>query len=290
MKPIKLTEEIILKMAEEFAEQMRHANIADGKVSYTKSFTYSNDNDGGVTILFEPVAFAKMLMVLHTFDSEVAWHGIVERPVEDTFVIKDILVYPQEVTGATVNTDQEGYTKWLISLDDDVANAMHMQAHSHVNMPVSPSSVDLAHQEEIIKQLSGEFYYIFMIWNKRMERNIKVYDMASNTLYENADVSVGIAGDGADLNAFIDDAKKKVVKRYYTGQSCGSGYGLHSSSYGAAKTSAKEEPKKKPTEKKETKRAGFRSKSDDDDDLNDKLNQFMMGEITDFDEFIYGNK
>ena len=43
----------------------------------------------------------------------------------------------------------------------------HLYAgHSHVNMGTSPSSVDLNHQEEILRMLGDNDFYIFMIWNK----------------------------------------------------------------------------------------------------------------------------
>ncbi len=209
-KPIRLTEEWIRSMAEEFMEKLRKANIADGKVSYTKSFQWKDD-DHKVNVLFAPDAYAKMLTLLHGFKSEVAWHGIVERRSDDCFVIKDIVVYPQTVSGVTVNTDQERYQQWLMNLDDDDACALRMQGHSHVDMPVTPSKVDLDNWELILSQLKREQFYIFMIYNKRLERTVKVYDLKTNTLYDGDDVRVAILAENGDLDDFMKDAKAQVV-------------------------------------------------------------------------------
>lgn len=213
MKPIKLTKALIQQMLEEFGNTLMSAKLSDGKVSYTKAFAYEDKGNSGVTVTFTSVAYAKMLMLLNTFSDEVAWHGTVTRPDPKRFVIHDIFVYPQEVTGATVTTDQERYQEWLMHLDDDTFNALHFQGHSHVNMGVTPSGVDTAFYDSIISQLGPEDFYIFAIFNKKMDRTIKVYDMAENVMYEGKDVTIEIEG---DLGQFITDAKDEVVKRTTT--------------------------------------------------------------------------
>ena len=211
-KPIKLTQEWVKQMVDEFTKALGGLKLSDGKVSYTKSLTYGKE-DGGATILFDPVAYAKMLMLLHSFADEVAWHGTVERLDKKTFVIKDLYVYPQEITGGTVSTDQERYQSWLMNLDDEVFNALHMQGHSHVNFSTNPSSVDTKFYDSILEQLGDDDFYIFMIFNKRLERTIKIYDIANNILYEDSDIDVGILCDGGDLEQFIADAKTMAVKK-----------------------------------------------------------------------------
>ena len=57
-------------------------------------------------------------------------------------------------------------------------------------------------------------FYIFMIWNKRDERTIKIYDMAKNVLFETADVNVMVIHDLGIID-FLDDAKSKVAEKQY---------------------------------------------------------------------------
>ena len=59
-------------------------------------------------IRFTTEAWIKQCSLVQHFNTEIAWHGLV-RPIKDGYEIYDILVYPQEVTGGTVETDQQKY-------------------------------------------------------------------------------------------------------------------------------------------------------------------------------------
>lgn len=242
-KPIRLNEEVIEVMALAFKDKLRKAKLSDGKVDYTQKFTYKTDEKDRVNIIFDPAAYMKMIMLIQTVNDEVAWHGTVTRIDERNFTINDIIVYPQVVTGSTVNTDQEEYQKWLMDLDDETANSLHMQGHSHVNMGVFASPTDMTHQEQILAQIDDDGFYIFMIWNKQLKHNIRIYDMANNTLYEDEDVDVSVAG-GEELGIFLKEASDSVKRKTYSGSTnygsqgssgYGSGYGRgYGSDYGSS--------------------------------------------------------
>jgi hypothetical protein len=213
-KMIKITKEAALQAAKEFYETISSSKFPDGKISYTRTMGV---NDAKTTVYFTAFAWTKMVALIHEFNDEVAWHGLAKRSEEGGgFVVYDILVYPQEVTGATVNTDQEKYQTWLMQHEDDVFNNIRMQGHSHVNMGTFPSSVDITHQEKILEQLDDSMFYIFMIWNKKMESSVKVYDLANNTLYEGNDVDVRLMDAEIGLNEFINGARAQVTKKVYT--------------------------------------------------------------------------
>lgn len=229
-KPIFLSKEYIDSTVEEFRKSVTDAKMSDGNITFTKNFNYSGDDNAKAYVTFTPMAYVKMLTLLKHFDSEVAWHGTVQREDEDTFIITDVIVYPQTVTGSTVNTDQEEYQKWMMTLDDDSYNAMRMQGHSHVNMGTSPSGVDANHQQQILAQLKDDDYYIFMIWNKRLDHTIKIYDYANNIMYEDKDVVVNIANDAFDTDSFIAESDHVVTRKTYT---AGTAYGgTYGGSYG----------------------------------------------------------
>lgn len=239
-KPIVISEELILQMAEDFKAKLRSAKLSDGSVNYTQKLTYDTKDYDKVCVLFEPVAYAKMVLLINGFDTEIAWHGTVRRAADDCFIIKDIFVYPQEVDGANANTDQEKYQQWMMHLDDETYNDLHMQAHSHVNMSTFASQTDVTHQEEIIAQLGDQDFYIFMIWNKRLERNIRIFDRITNTLYENSDIVTGITGDTDTLDTFMKDAKAMATRKTYAAKtnpaySGSSAYGGNAKSDGKVK-------------------------------------------------------
>lgn len=214
-KPIKLTDELIAAIQQEFVESVKKMKMFDGKLSYTKNFKW--DGEDRASIVFSAIAFAKMTMLVQNFAGEVAWHGVAYRDEKEKnkFYITDILVYPQVVTGSAVNTDQGAYQDWLYANDNEVFNNIRMHGHSHVDFKTDPSGVDITHQEKILSQVEDNTFYIFMIWNKKFEHNIKIFDMTNNTLYETDDVDIYIGDNGCDLNAFIKDAKDLVKPRSY---------------------------------------------------------------------------
>lgn len=278
-KPIKLTEALIQQMTKEFEEKLRSTRLASGKVDYTKAFTYQGD-DTKIKVLFDPLAYLKMLALVDHFSSEVGWHGTVERVANDVFVIKDILVYPQVVAAATVNTDQEGYTKWLMSLDDDTFNAMHMHGHSHVYMATGPSSVDDTHREMILSQIGEEDFYIFIIWNKRNEYTVSVYDLKTNTLYEDKDVEVGINGNNFDMDAFLGDADRIVVKKQTSYVYGGT------SAAGANTVTSTKTGKEKKSKKVDLKKGGLSSITQSPG----YYGGLCANEIEDYDDYVFGGR
>lgn len=171
-----------------------------------------------------------MTMLIKEFDKEVAWHGVARRTEDeslDEYVIDDIVVYPQEVTGATVEMDTEKYALWIQeNIEDERFNHIYMQGHSHVNMGTSPSSVDLNHQEEILGMLGDNDFYIFMIWNKSFASTNKIYDLKKNVMFEDKDITVKIIGQNEGLDEFIKNAKDMVKSKSYAygGQSGYGGY------------------------------------------------------------------
>lgn len=209
-KVIKLTQEHIADLRSSFEEALSTGKFSDGKFTFTKDL---GKLDRKATVFFTPLAWCKQSQLVNKFDKEVAWHGIAKRGEQpDTFIIEDILVYPQEVTGSTVTTDQEKYQMWLMSHEDDVFNNIRYQGHSHVNMGTSPSSVDTNLYDQILGQLEDDMFYIFMIWNKRGEKTIKIYDLRENVYFETVDVEVEVIG----LDGFYDEAKEMVKDRVYT--------------------------------------------------------------------------
>lgn len=208
-KPIRITDNMKTEAQAEFAALLEALKMSDGEIRYAKEFKYKNN---AAVLWLTPMAYSKTVALVTAFSDEVAWHGMAVRNAEKEFIIEDIFVYPQEVTGATVNTDQERYTEWLYEFDDEAFNKIRMQGHSHVNMGVSPSAVDSGHREKLVDQLDADMFYIFMIWNKSLKTHTLIYDMENNILYENGDITVKIIGDDS-LDSFLADAEKKVQKK-----------------------------------------------------------------------------
>lgn len=233
----------LLRITPEVAEQCRDefnniitsgSRIIDGKITYTKIFA---DVERPARVMFTADAWTKMLLLLSSFSEEVAWHGVAMRDESegsDDYYIVDILVYPQTVTASTVDMDEEAYNNWIVdNIQDERFSNLYMQGHSHVMMGCSPSPTDLEHQRGIVSQLRDDQFYIFMIWNKKLESWVRIFDMRKNMMFDNKDVKVGIVDSGEDFTSFIDGAKEMVKKRTYTVGQYASGKGYYGSYQGS---------------------------------------------------------
>lgn len=208
-RSINITNEIANELYEEFKNFIHETKyMENGKISFTKTFM----SDEKAILYFTELAYLKMKMLVESSDKEVAWHGLVKRHPQEAnaFVVYDILVYPQKVTGVTVETDQEEYQNWLMGHDDDTFNSIRLQGHSHVNMSTTPSSVDMDLYEGIVSQLTNDMFYIFIILNKRGEKTIQIYDFMSNLVFNTEDVSVEIIDDNTGVKRFIENSKNMI--------------------------------------------------------------------------------
>ncbi|MCM1333432.1 MAG: hypothetical protein NC084_06355 [Bacteroides sp.] len=169
-------------------------------------------------IIFTQEAWIKMTALLATFSTEIAWHGVIQRE-GDLFRVTDILVFPQEVTGATVDTDEEAYTAWREELPNDVFCGVRMHAHSHVNMGVTPSSIDRSEWNDRLEQLTSvsnpnRKYYLFMIWNKSLNFYMELYDGVNMIVYEKNDCILQI--EDCPLQDYLVKARQVVKRKEHT--------------------------------------------------------------------------
>lgn len=207
-------------IVEEFKKALTTSKLANGKFTFTHDF---GTVEKKATLIYSTKAWLKTKVLVDHFSSEVAWHGFAHRVdgEENTYKIEDLEVYPQEVTGATVTTDQEEYTKWLYAHTDEEFNSIRAQCHSHVNMGVSPSGTDETLYRHILGQLSQDDFYIFTIHNKKGDMTRIIYDLRDNLSFDNKDIDVVVEG----LEGFVAEADSQVKKHVYTNTgSTGSGY------------------------------------------------------------------
>lgn len=277
-RSITLTEAQIEQYADEFKAELRKGRFDGADIKFQKTLPKREER---ASVVFHPNAWTKMTLLLNKCDKEVAWHGVAHRAdVEgkNIYLISDIVVYPQTVTSATVDMDTEKYAKWLQEHDeDDRFENLRMQGHSHVNMGVTPSGTDIGHQMDILSMLGPDSFYIFMIYNKRHEHYVRIFDMAKNTVFETADVDVSIYG----LDEFFKEIKENVVERSYTYQG-----GYYDEKYGNRPWGTNpggmpDVQKKEPEKKPETKAlpAGEKpiEKLEDLDDKGKELESVLFG-------------
>lgn len=228
-------------------------------------------DDRKATITLSAQAYMKIFALVHTYSTEVEWHGVVERTAADAFHIKDVLIFPHKVTSATVISDQTEYEKWLDTLDDNTFNALRFHGHSHVNMGVTPSGVDMTYRYNILNNFgtpseTSDLFYIFLIFNKRGDISGEIYDLQNNALYSKSTTAdeIKIVIEDCDwLTDFLDEAKKVVTESYGYSSYGGGSYGGNSHN-GTTTTPKSTSPKR--GAKAEARQGSLLDDDDTDDD------------------------
>ena len=211
-KPIYLEEDMIESILEEVRENLQDVRMMAGSLQITKNYDYEDKKTA--ELVFTQDAYWKYRALVNYYSTEVGWHGLVRREADNVFKVYDILTYPQVVTGATVNTDDEEYAKWMMELTDEQANDLHFHGHSHVRMGVTASTVDFDHQKRILSSLDRDTFYIFMITNKNEDNNFWIYDMLNNIKYEKDDITLSIEGINThEVLTLVENSKKQVVEK-----------------------------------------------------------------------------
>jgi hypothetical protein len=196
-KKLKVNKEDVLPIRQQFMEDLKElvANLDSNPENYLKPIhlnkTYTIPQMAvKQKIYIRADAYLQMLQLVLKSSKEIAWHSTVIRNDANSYTITKCLLYPQTVTGATVTTDQDKYNEWLQNLDDDVFNSLRCQAHSHVNMGVTPSTVDMNFYEDLVASLPDNSYYIFLVMNKSQDIYALIYDKVTNMLYTKEDIDV----------------------------------------------------------------------------------------------------
>lgn len=207
-KNLRLTDEQKKKLLKEFTKALDEP-FDEGEFKFESK---PEPVKAKAKLIFSMEAFSKIWYLVGTCDKEVGWHGTAHRGDEKyEYVVDDIFVYPQVVTGATVTTDQEKYQNWLMSLDDETFNNLRYQGHSHVNMGVSPSSVDKSLYSRLLDQLEDDMFYIFEIINKKGDETFIIYDYKENIIFETDDIDVYIM-DGGFIDTIHENVNDEPVK------------------------------------------------------------------------------
>lgn len=166
-----------------------------------------------VTVCFTFAAYLKMYALVQGTNKEIGWYGTVQKVDTNTYLIKDIIVYPQITTAVTVVQDDDREYEFFANLDDDTINTLRFQGHSHVNMGVHASGQDETNRQEFLSQIQDNDFFIFAIANKKYELNLWVYDRFKKIIFEPADCVLKIVNDeGVSLEQWAKDMIDQNIK------------------------------------------------------------------------------
>jgi len=188
MRALAFTETQRQALLQDFTEFLGKAKTIDSSLTYQINMAKVVGAAQVPIIYYTPEAYIKMTSLVNHCTGEVAWHGIMKELPNKTYLITDILIYPQVVSGASVDTDQQEYETWLNNLPDDVFNNLRMQGHSHVNMATTPSGADWTLYTRMLEGMTRIPFYFFTIVNKRGESFNMLYDFTQNVCFETKDI------------------------------------------------------------------------------------------------------
>ena len=220
MKPIFLNEEEKKRLAEEILAKLAKSKMFDGKLDFTYKYEYEKNKFKKAKLWYTPEAWAKMTGLVDSFEGEVGWHGVIERLTDNEWMVSDIIVYPQTVTAAHVDTDEKEFHDWWMEQQEAYADqevSLNFQGHSHVNMSVSPSATDLEDQQTKMADMKHHGFYVFTIQNKKREHKTWIYDYDNNVAYMPNDIDVDVMiYSNETLEGFLEEAHDLVTTAKYT--------------------------------------------------------------------------
>ena len=213
MKVIRLSSEMKEKLFNEYQETVlkeaadklnKYKASLDGVTPEQKSEKAENK----LKIYYTAEAYAKIVQLVFSHTQEIGWNMVVKQ-YKDGYRVEDVLVYPQKASAAYVEVDLTRYAMWKADPDkvSDEADAnLFGQGHSHVNMEVSPSSRDCQQQLDEIS-LKGSGFYLFQIWNKKMDINSFFYDIDNNVFYDRNDIELIVEDGNMNSTEFVKESK-----------------------------------------------------------------------------------
>lgn len=216
MKPIKYTEDYIEREAQKAYDAMKNKLQLDAVACHSRD--KGTEAEVRPQIHFSTKAWNRARALVNMCDKEIAWHGFVQRQGL-MFMITDVVVPPQVVTGTSVESDSSKWAEWSAHLTDEQFNSMRCHMHSHVNMGVFSSGVDDDYQKDMVTKNGNLDYYIFLIFNKRGDIFARVYDVENNIMYDDSDVDIVRQNDKANDWAAKQIEKMVETKKFnYAGQ------------------------------------------------------------------------
>ena len=206
MKHISMTEELL-------NEQMKKVESALKSTNFTAATSVAIDWNEELkpeekpTIIFTDKTIKMVRALVDECEKEIAWNGTVTWDQEsNTYTVDNIIMFPQIVTGTSVDVDETKYAMWLSTLSDDTFNRLRFHGHSHVRMPVNPSGVDTSYQKDMLAQISD--FYIYMIFNKNGAMYACIYNIIENRFYDVSDINLDIEINEENM------AAKQLIEKY----------------------------------------------------------------------------
>lgn len=179
--------------------------------SQEKKITPIADTTAFPHVFYSTVAWQKIWHTVNTCSEEVGWLGTVEK-VGNNYLIEDIWVPEQEVTGGTTEIEADAMAALALHLEENGIDSSKLRywGHSHVNMAVSPSGQDENQTAEYLEHVD---WFIRGIYNKKGDTKVDVFDMTKSLVYQKVDNNIYIPPMDTNVVTTLDATIKANVKK-----------------------------------------------------------------------------
>lgn len=184
-------------------------NIVNGNWQEEEGYSRPHIN---LNIYYDPVAYAKVISLVYAYPVEIGWYSVV-KPYLDGYKVCDVLVYPQKVSAGYISVNTPNWGLWKATLTEDQDAHLDGNGHSHVNMAPTPSITDEKQQHDGVVS-KGKGFYLFEIWNKQGDVNMRFYDIDNKIFYEDEDINMFVE----EIDEFVWNSSRLVERERYGSQ------------------------------------------------------------------------
>lgn len=158
-----------------------------GLTSCTTPLRKRGDNaPAAPSVIYTTESWQIINYLVKTCTTEIAWLGLVDTLEDGNYLITDIYVPEQEVSGASAEIEPHIMAALAIEIMDagkDPGKLIY-HGHSHVNMGVTPSGTDEKQMEEYLDNCE---IFVRGIYNKRGEAKVDVFDRKQQLMFNCVD-------------------------------------------------------------------------------------------------------
>lgn len=160
-------------------------------------------------IRFLKAAIMKQEEYVEQSPKEVGWMGYAEKINNLLYIVKDVFLLPQEVTGVKTDIDPEIWFKLDDELSEKKLKTVRFWGHSHVKMGVSASGTDAATMGTLSL---GTDWFIRAIANKMGEMSVSLFDYANDIAFHDCPWSLPEDKQRAELKSTIAEELEELVR------------------------------------------------------------------------------
>ena len=162
-------------------------------------------------VFYTDLAWNKIWHFVDMCDKEIGWLGIVSITDNGDYVIDDVYLPEQVVTGTTTDIESDAVGNLAVELECAGIDSSRLRywGHSHVEMAVSPSGTDEAQVSEYLEHCN---YFIRGIYNKKRDTKVDIFNVDRCLVYQKVNNGLIPSAEDNELSKSIKQEIANKVK------------------------------------------------------------------------------